>query len=191
MWSRLLAPCVRVMSLSNNYIMLTYELMKAVWSGFKLLPCVTSMSNHYIMSTYELMNAVWSGFKLLPCIDNLFVIYAKYAADGIWGQDLLIFFLAVKRFIDIVADIISIGKILLQNIIRFIENPLMLCQVALELHFLEDDLFQIWYRHLHNFTKPMSYWARMHRSCWHENSVDPDQLASTEASWSGSTLFSM
>ena len=49
----------------------------------------------------------------------------------------------MKRFIDVVADIISIGKILLQNIIRFIEKLLMFCQVALELQFLEDDMFQI------------------------------------------------
>ena len=83
------------------------------------------------------------GSNCYPALTIFLLYMPKYAADGIWGQDLLIFFLAVKRFIDIVADIISIGKILLQNIIRFIENPLMLCQVALELHFLEDDLFQI------------------------------------------------
>ena len=37
--------------------------------------------------------------------------------------------------------------------------------------------------------KPLSYWTRICPAL--ENSVDPDQLASEEANWSGAALFNI
>ena len=40
---------------------------------------------------------------------------------------------------------------------------------------------------LFTFKLPLSYWAQIYPAF--ANSVDPDQLASSEANWSGSALF--
>ena len=37
--------------------------------------------------------------------------------------------------------------------------------------------------------KPLSYWTQIYSAF--ANSVDPDQLASEEANWSGSALFAI
>ena len=37
--------------------------------------------------------------------------------------------------------------------------------------------------------KPLSCWTRIYPAL--ENSIDPDQLASEEANWSGSALFAI
>ena len=40
-----------------------------------------------------------------------------------------------------------------------------------------------------NATQPLSYWTRIYPAF--ANSVDPDQLASSEANWSGSALLAI
>ena len=44
-------------------------------------------------------------------------------------------------------------------------------------------------RNLPLFLKPLSCWTRIYPAF--ANSVDPDQLASEEANWSGSALFAI
>ena len=52
------------------------------------------------------------------------------------------------------------------------------------------DFVLLWdMKRIHFHYKPLSYWTQIYPAF--ANSVDPDQLASEEANWSGSALFAI